>query len=134
MFIRRVIGKNPVWTELFQVISAVGTTHVRVHKTSHTHQIALLEGRYRRPYFCHLSDNLMTGNDGVHRWHDAVPLVPHCVKIGVTDPTVENLDLHVTVREIPSGDCLEGQRRGGGNGRIGLGIVHGHAPFSLKSH
>jgi hypothetical protein len=70
------------------------------------------------------ADDLMAWDARIDRGHHILPFVPHLVKIGMTDPAEEDLDLDVVFIWIAPRDGRRDKRRCRTGGGVGLRFIH----------
>src|SRR5579872_1008135 len=104
VLVGRVVGQGDVGTELLEPGLALGTSAIRVHHAANRSEIARLQLRDRR------ADLRDAANDFVARYarvdcrHHALPLISDLVKVGMTDPTEQNLNLNIVFGRIAARD------------------------------
>ena len=119
-----IVGKRGMSTELLLIGMALGAVMVGIDQTADADNIAHLVLCYSRAAACHLSNDLVPWNAWIDRRHNATPLVTCRVKIGMTDPAEEDLDLHIAVSRIAAWN------NDGGEGRVdrwvgvSFGLIH----------
>jgi hypothetical protein len=85
ILIRKIVGENRIRTELLEAGLARGAGAIRIHHAAHGAKIPGFELRDGGADPGDPPDNLVSRDTGVHGGHDATPLIPHLVEIGVAD-------------------------------------------------
>src|ERR1700693_2816263 len=66
----------------------------------------------------------MPGNAWIHRGHPRAPLVANLMQVRVTDPAIQNLNLHIVLRSIAPRNRRPAKRRFRTSRRISFCFIH----------
>src|SRR5574337_1098529 len=132
VLVRGVEGEGHVRAELLKAPPALGAGAVRVDQATDRGEVAGLELGDRGADLGDPADDLMAGDAGIDSGHEAAPLVPDLVEIGVADSAEEDVDLYVVCGGIAPGDRGAGQRRGRTGSGVRFRLVHGSLLLSLS--
>jgi len=124
VLVRKVVGEGRLRTELLEARPALRAGAVRVHHAADCGDVARLELGYGRADFGDAPNDLVSGNAGIDGGHHTAPFVADLVEIGVTDATVENLDLYIVFGWIATRDHGRGERRCCTGSGVGFCVVH----------
>jgi hypothetical protein len=105
VLVRGVVGEHRVRAELLKAGLALGAGAVRIDHAADGGEVTGLEPGDRRTDLGNSADDFVAGDTGVHGGHDALPLVPDLVEIGVADTAEENFDLHIAFGWITPRNC-----------------------------
>jgi hypothetical protein len=109
--------------ELLLPFLARGAGAARVDHAAHRRQVAFLEPPDGATRLHHPPDDLVARNAGVDGRHGALPLVPNLVQVGVADPAIEHVQLHVLWPRLAAPYRHRREPRARARGRIGFGLV-----------
>ena len=124
VLVREVVGEGHVGAELLEALLALGTGAVGVDHAADCGDVADFEFGDSGAGFGNAADDLVAGNAGVYRGHEAAPLIADLVEVGVTDSAEEDLELHVIFGWIAPRDRSGGKRRCCTGGGVGFCVVH----------
>src|SRR5262245_51255596 len=84
---------------LFHLTHTVLTLPATVDHDAHAGDVGRFEFLHLVAHLHHAADDLVTRHHGIDR---ASPFIPHLVNIGVTDPAIKDLDLHIVRSKLSS--------------------------------
>jgi hypothetical protein len=103
MLIRRVIGKDHVWTELLETDLALVAAAVGVNQTADSSKVSGLEFGDRGADLGDTTDDLVSGNAWIDSWHHT-PLITDLMEVRVTDSAEKYFDLNVVFARVTPRD------------------------------
>ena len=124
VFVGEVVGEGQVGAELLEAFFALGTGAIGVDHAADGGEFADFEFGYGGADFGDAADDLVAGDAGVYRGHDAAPLVAGLMEVGVTDAAEENLNLHIGLGWIAPRDRGGGKRRCRTGSGVCFCVVH----------
>src|SRR5436305_9881017 len=104
MLVRPVVGQYRARTKLLESRPAVRTSAVGIDEAADGGKITCFEFSDTGADLRDATEDLMSRDDGIHRRHDAAPLVAYLVQVRVADAAEQDFDLHIILSWIAARD------------------------------